>query len=532
MENKVSKNKKSLIIYTVISVIVLLSVVIAITYAYYNFDPEKPSTLVNVSSSLECIDLVLSDNNTSIGLSNNYPVTDEYVKENNLTPLTVTVTNNCSTPKQYTLALSTIAKTSDIDNYIYDSKIRYRVDKNNENYKGYDYLSNLTRISDTSKLYTNLAGVGGEISTKYPDYTLKDIYSIDDLITIDSNTSNIYDIYLWVDYYEGDYKMYTNSDIEHNEVYDGSTENKKFAAAISLTLNTGEKNEEAPIYAIYDIGTCFFENEGECQIYHNTSLAFYQNYDEVNVGDTYDGYKVTEVYRNLNNTNYTSIEDVPWKTKSSDNPGEIKLIIEEPIKPKNTSYWFINLNDYVTLDLNNLDTSNVTNMSHMFDSNETTIRGNINLNLSHFDTTKVADMSYMFTGLGRSSLTLDLSGWDTSNVTDMSYMFAPKSDAQDMLTVDLSTWNTSKVTNMSHMFAGAGEYSFSIGNITRREVTATGKTYIAWDTSKVTNMESMFENAGIETTYSLNLSSWQVPLVTNHTNFGDSSKITPPNWVN
>jgi len=82
--------------------------------------------------------------------------------------------------------------------------------------------------------------------------------------------------------------------------------------------------------------------------------------------------------------------------------------------------------------------------------------------------------------------------------------------------------------------AGADDSIFIIGDITRREITANGKTYIAWDTSKVTNMNRMFANVAPNADYSLNLTSWQVPLVTNYTDFnlGVESKITPPTWVN
>ena len=43
---------------------------------------------------------------------------------------------------------------------------------------------------------------------------------------------------MWVDYYEGDSAMYTNSNAVHNESYDGTTEGKKFAAAVSLSFDT------------------------------------------------------------------------------------------------------------------------------------------------------------------------------------------------------------------------------------------------------------------------------------------------------
>ena len=69
-----------------------------------------------------------------------------------------------------------------------------------------------------------------------------------------------------------------------------------------------------------------------------------------------------------------------------------------------------------TLDLSSFDTSNVTNMYAMFrDSRVTT------LDLSNFDTSKVTNMGSMF--YNSQATTLDLSSFDTSNVTTTTWMF-------------------------------------------------------------------------------------------------------------
>jgi len=275
-----------------------------------------------------------------------------------------------------------------------------------------------------------------------------------------------------------------------------------------------EADESAPIYAIY----------GMDDYSYMMTLAFYQNHDEVNVGDTYNGLTVTEVYKNLNNTNYTSVEDVPWKDALD---AYASVEIRDVIAPKDIHYWFNNNNVYSINGDGKLDTSNITDMSYLFANNES-----VGFDLSLWDTSNVTNMSHMFENACNSTgITFDLSSWDTSNVTDMSYMFA---DAASIMSfnVNISTWDTSNVTNMTQMFKNAGMYEFSVGDITRREVTANGKTYIAWDTSKVVNMDGMFNGAGSDCDYSLDLRSWHVPLVTNPIDFGDSSKITPPTWGN
>ena len=71
-----------------------------------------------------------------------------------------------------------------------------------------------------------------------------------------------------------------------------------------------------------------------------------------------------------------------------------------------------------------------------------------NLNVSNLDTSQVTNMSNMFYAcMGLTSL--DLSNFDTSQVTNMSDMFG---GCMGLTSRDVSKWNTSKVTNMSNMF--------------------------------------------------------------------------------
>ena len=72
------------------------------------------------------------------------------------------------------------------------------------------------------------------------------------------------------------------------------------------------------------------------------------------------------------------------------------------------------------------------------------------LDLSDLDTSNVTDMSYMFDGCS-SLQTLNLSNFNTSNVTNMCGMFA---FTEQLKSLDLSNFNTSKVVDMSSMFDG------------------------------------------------------------------------------
>ena len=110
-----------------------------------------------------------------------------------------------------------------------------------------------------------------------------------------------------------------------------------------------------------------------------------------------------------------------------------------------------------SLDVSGFNTSKVTNMSNMFNS----CWEIKSLDVSGFNTSKVTNMSYMFNGC--SSLTsLDLSNWNTSKVTNMSYMF---NGCSSLTSLDLSNWNTASVTNMSRMFNGCNKLSnLTLGN--------------------------------------------------------------------
>ena len=105
------------------------------------------------------------------------------------------------------------------------------------------------------------------------------------------------------------------------------------------------------------------------------------------------------------------------------------------------------------MDLHNLDTSNITNMSAMFN-------GGTNLetigDLSNWDTSKVTNMRAMFQVASSLTNIGNLNNWNISNVTDMSDMFQVASSLTNI--GDLSKWDTSEVTNMHAMFNLANSY--------------------------------------------------------------------------
>ena len=132
----------------------------------------------------------------------------------------------------------------------------------------------------------------------------------------------------------------------------------------------------------------------------------------------------------------------PWDSEA----GAIQVVrFKDAIHPTTTAYWFAYSAVERFENLENLDTSAVTDMSGMF-RNCTSLT---ELDLSAFRTENVTSMREMFTQCPILTR-LNLSSFQTGRVTDMSSMFA---NCFAMETLDLSSFDTSSVTNMASMFS-------------------------------------------------------------------------------
>ena len=134
------------------------------------------------------------------------------------------------------------------------------------------------------------------------------------------------------------------------------------------------------------------------------------------------------------------------------------------------------------LNLNEWDTSNVTNMSSMFQCCHNIPR------IDRWDTEQVTDMSYMFAGYAdnrdryiyvRFDPPQDIGGWNTSNVTTMESMFQYCTFGGHA--TGIARWTTKKVTNMNSMFLDS-DFNEDIHR---------------WNTGNVTDMDLMFSECPI-----------------------------------
>lgn len=133
------------------------------------------------------------------------------------------------------------------------------------------------------------------------------------------------------------------------------------------------------------------------------------------------------------------------------------------------------------------------------------------VDVSELNTSRMTDMSHMFEGCKTS--VLDLSNFDVSNVTSYKGMFA---DMPNIETLDIQPLCHNKVTDFSYMFSTTPKLS-EIKNINNYLVSnyATNLSYMfykayiiwwdshifdTWDTSNVIDMSSMFQNTNIGST--------------------------------
>lgn len=118
------------------------------------------------------------------------------------------------------------------------------------------------------------------------------------------------------------------------------------------------------------------------------------------------------------------------------------------------------------IELSDIDTSHITDMSHLF---EPTLRGG-------------DQARFFFDGIDK---------WDVSHVTDMSYMFCYAKN----FNVNINCWDVSAVQNMRGMFQFASSFNQPLDK---------------WDVSGVCNMSSMFYDAAA---FNQDLSSWDISSV-------------------
>ena len=198
------------------------------------------------------------------------------------------------------------------------------------------------------------------------------------------------------------------------------------------------------------LGAAAAEAYANYQSSNETLTFYYDNYRSSRTGTSYS----------LN----TGYNDPAWYTDGT-NDRVTRVVFNSSFagaRPTSTCKWFYCMTNLRSITgISYLNTSEVTNMAHMFYS------------------------CYILTSL-------DLSSFNTAKVTDMQNMFYR---CYILTSLDLSSFNTAKVTNMEHMFHASYDlYGIYVGN--------------AWKTTAVINSTGMFDGCtslvgGQGTAYSL-----------------------------
>lgn len=104
-----------------------------------------------------------------------------------------------------------------------------------------------------------------------------------------------------------------------------------------------------------------------------------------------------------------------------------------------------------SLNLTSFNTSKVTSMANMFFNCK---KLSLISNLNKLNTVNVNDMQFMFQ-FCEALTSLDLTSWDTSNVINMSGIFNSCPNIKE-IKVSRDKWNTTNVTNSNYMFDNCG----------------------------------------------------------------------------
>ena len=462
-----------------LGILLVATINLGVTFALWQIT-EKQTDKNIVSSG--CLEITFEETSNSINLTKAYPITDEEGMK--LVPYKFKIKNTCTIDSKYYVTLNSFGDTTTAMD---DSVIKYAFNLSSKNPASFDreFLTTTPINIETASL---------EITNLIESYILKEDY-----LRVDEEIE--YSLYLWIDYNTS------------NEVM-GQT----FKANLSI-INVA--TDKAPLIANLATTSNVASNEKflEGPLIKNTieKLEFVSS-NKVPT-DAIDSWDVSEQQNGGIMAWYYDID--------ANGKYEVYIGQEGGVVANNDSNnLFGNLPYLSSIDLSNLDTSNVTDMSWMFyfTGYSSTV---FTLDLGNqFNTSKVTDMYGMFsyTGYYSTVFTLNLGDtFDTSNVIDMGGMFNSSGASSTNFTLDLGNrFNTSKVINMSSMFYATGYYS----------TVFTLKLGDKFDTSNVTSMARMFASTGgSDPNFILNLRTFNFDKVTDYANMFTGSKTTQTAYV-
>ena len=545
--------KKNKVILLSVGILLVLSLIIGFTYAFYMFSVSQEGT--NTFSS-DCFRIEYTDSN-AISLEDAFPISESEASD--LVPYTFTVSNVCNSSIDYKINIEEL-NTSNLD----INSIRFKLDNHFSQILGSIDNNDPATFVNQNVLLSKTIFNGSLMGNSSRTFNLK--LWVDENSTVEQSANKTFESKVVV-------TTTLNSAYKEAELAGGSTVNIKIKKLVNPDVNEATTYDETivgfersltpppegvnktdialstsryPVYAWLDSDTNIvyyyseaskiFYNRGSNTLFYRmsaiknidasgfdsskvvnaqTMFALNAELEHLNLGDNFDTSNVTNMtYMFFNNPKLVEL-DLGDKFNTS-NVTMMKGIfsgLNALVSLDLGSYFdtsnvttmenmFSNLRTVTTLDLgNNFDTSKVTNMANMFNGNlkiETLNLGN------KFDTSNVTSISHIFSSLNKLT-ELNLGDkFDTSNVTDMSSAFY---GLNSISYLDLGDkFDTSKVTNMSFMFRYCSASDIFLGNKFNTEnvedmqymfagsYKITALNLASFDTSKVTNMSYMFSN--------------------------------------
>ena len=153
-----------------------------------------------------CISVGISDGNTSLNLTNTYPVNDTYAIQNQ-TPYTFTITNTCTAKVSYTVTLNSLT----VANKLGDEFVKFAIQ---DVTAGNGVPSAGTNLDDfaktTSNVNTNTTNLG--LTNLYKSYiiakgTLNGGQKQESNSVVTGGGTHNYKLYLWIDEKAGNTEM-------------------------------------------------------------------------------------------------------------------------------------------------------------------------------------------------------------------------------------------------------------------------------------------------------------------------------------
>lgn len=147
-------------------------------------------------------------------------------------------------------------------------------------------------------------------------------------------------------------------------------------------------------------------------------------------------------------------------TKDNIHRGEYKYFPEDNEELNGILLQKIEDSKNRTLDVSDIDVSNLETLSGMFSFEEMKYIDKI-IGFDSWDVSGISEINFLFSGCGNLKQIQGLENWDTSGIKEMTGVFFL---CRNLESLDLSGWDMSSVTYTKNMFAGCSNLK-SIGNI-------------------------------------------------------------------